>query len=239
MLHIEDLHVHYGHIQALRGVSLEVSQGQLVSIIGANGAGKTTLLNTISGLIKPRSGRIEYSGAPLGSSPHKIVRKGVVQVPEGRHIFSGLSVRENLIIGGYLLKRQSARNRKIDEMFTLFPRLQERQHQQAGTLSGGEQQMLAICRGLMSDPELLLLDEPSLGLAPVLVNEVFTLIRNIREMGITILLVEQNAVKALGLCDYAYVLENGTIHVQGKGDDLLGNPDIKKAYLGEAVGRAL
>lgn len=239
MLHIEDLRVNYGHIQALRGVGLEVSKGQLVSIIGANGAGKTTLLNTISGLIKPRSGRIEYSGFSLGSSPHKIVKKGVVQVPEGRHIFSGLSVRENLIIGGYRLQGQKVRNRKIDDMFALFPRLKERQHQQAGTLSGGEQQMLAICRGLMSDPKLLLLDEPSLGLAPVLVNEVFTLIRNIREMGITILLVEQNAVKALSLCNYAYVLENGTIHVQGKGHELLGNPDIKKAYLGETVGRTL
>jgi len=233
MLKIKNLEVNYGHIQALNGISLEVAEGQLISIIGSNGAGKTTLLNTISGLVKAKCGEILYKGITLPREPHIVVRKGIVQVPEGRRIFGGLSVRENLIIGGYLIKNKNEINRKINEMFELFPVLRERKNQHAETLSGGEQQMLTISRGLMSNPDIVLLDEPSLGLSPILVNEVFKLIENIREMGITILLVEQNSKKALALCDYAYVLENGKISLEGKGNELLCNDDIKKSYLGD------
>jgi branched-chain amino acid transport system ATP-binding protein len=233
MLRIENLSVVYGHIEALRGVSLEVGKGRLVSIIGSNGAGKTTLLNAVSGLIKPKEGEILYKDRPIPEEPHLIVRRGIVQVPEGRKIFAGLSVRENLVIGGFLNRSTRETKEKIARMYELFPRLKERMNQQAGTLSGGEQQMLAICRGLMSDPELILLDEPSLGLAPVLVNEVFKLIGNIRSMGLTVLLVEQNAKKALSLCDYAYVLENGAVRMQGTGEELLCNEEISEAYLGK------
>ncbi|QSX09214.1 ABC transporter ATP-binding protein [Alkalibacter rhizosphaerae] len=234
ILEIEDLEVRYGHIQALNGVNIQVEKGKIISIIGSNGAGKSTLLNTISGLVKPVQGKIRHHGDEIQGKPaHAIVKRGIVQVPEGRKIFGGLSVRENLVVGGFLLKNQKKRNELVDEMFALFPRLKEREQQQAGTLSGGEQQMLAICRGLMIDPELILLDEPSLGLAPVLVNEVFKLIKKINGLGITVLLVEQNAKKSLALSDYAYVLENGSIFTQGKGEDLLANEDIQKVYLGE------
>lgn len=233
MLKIENLSVAYGHIEALRSISLEVGKGRLVSIIGSNGAGKTTLLNTISGLVKAKEGTILYKGEPLPGEPHLTVQHGIVQIPEGRKIFAGLTVRENLIIGGFLNRSSRETREKIEKMYDLFPRLKERMNQQAGTLSGGEQQMLAICRGLMSDPELILLDEPSLGLAPVLVNEVFKLIENIRSMGITVLLVEQNAKKALSLCDYAYVLENGSIRMEGRGEELLCNEEINEAYLGK------
>ena len=234
MLNIEKLDVSYGHIDALHGVSLEIPPGKLVSIIGSNGAGKTTLLNTISGLVKPRNGLMYYNHAPLPASAHDVVRAGIVHVPEGRKIFAGLTVRENLTIGGYHLSKGALR-KNTDRMFRLFPRLKERADQQAGTMSGGEQQMLAICRGLMSEPSLLLLDEPSLGLAPVLVNEVFSHIEEIRRSGITVLLVEQNARKALALCDYAYVLENGRISLEGTGEELLCNEEINKAYLGETA----
>ena len=209
MLKVTDLSVSYGHVEALRGVSIQVEQGQIVSIIGANGAGKSTLLRTISGLVKPLNGRVEFLGEPLPKKPNKIVAKGIVHVPEGRKTFSGLTIRDNL-----------------------FPILEERKNQYAGTLSGGEQQMLAVARGLMSRPKILLLDEPSMGLAPIIVNQIYDLIRQIRDSGITVLLVEQNARKALGICDYAYVLENGKINLSGAGDELLRSDAVRKAYLG-------
>ncbi|MDR3592520.1 MAG: ABC transporter ATP-binding protein [Negativicutes bacterium] len=233
MLSIEKLQVAYGPVQALQGVSLEVPQGKIISIIGSNGAGKTTLLNTICGLVRQKSGTIRFQGQELSRLAHKVVRLGVVQVPEGRKVFSGLSVRENLMAGGYIVDDSRKLAERIEKMFDLYPILRERQNQHAGTLSGGEQQMLAICRGLMSEPKLILLDEPSLGLAPLIVNGVFALVRQIREHGITVVLVEQNAKKALALCDYAYVLENGNIVMQGLGKELLCDPAVKKAYLGD------
>ena len=233
MLKITDLEVSYGHIQALQGMSLEVPKGKIVSIIGSNGAGKTTLLNTISGLIKSQRGKILYKDKDLSIVPHHVVRNGLVHIPEGRKVFAGLTVKENLVMGGFLLRGRKVMDQKIQEMYEIFPKLEERKDQQAGTLSGGEQQMLAIARGLMSNPEMILLDEPSLGLAPIIVNSVFQLIKNINQMGLTILLVEQNAKKALALSDYAYVLENGKIVLNGRGCELLCNEEIKKAYLGE------
>ncbi len=209
MLAIENLHVSYGHIQALSGVSIRVPQGSIVSIIGSNGAGKTTLLNTISGIVKQKQGNIKFEGKELIRVPHDIVNLGIVQVPEGRKIFAGLTVEENLLAGGYILKNSSQLKANAEKMMQLYPILSSRRNQQAGTLSGGEQQMLAVCRGLMSEPKLILLDEPSLGLAPIIVKSIFDLIAQIREQGITVMLVEQNAKKALALCDYAYVLENG------------------------------
>jgi branched-chain amino acid transport system ATP-binding protein len=234
MLSIKDLEVSYGHISALEGVSIEVPKGQIVSIIGSNGAGKSTMLNTISGVVKAQKGKIYFKGEELISTPHKIVKKGLVQVPEGRKVFAGLTVRENLVMGGYPLKSKHEVDKNIDKMFDLFERLRERKDQQAGTLSGGEQQMLAIARGLMSNPELILLDEPSLGLAPVIVKTVYKLITDIKEMGITVVLVEQNAKAALAASDYGYVLENGKVVLEGKGSRLLCDPSIKKAYLGDA-----
>ncbi|MEM1485905.1 ABC transporter ATP-binding protein [Oscillospiraceae bacterium PP1C4] len=232
LLEIKDLYVSYGHIDALNGISLNVEKGQIISIIGSNGAGKTTLLSTISGIVKRKSGRICFEGEELPSEPHKIVRRGITQVPEGRKVFAGLTIEENLIMGGMTQKVRDTK--EIEKrMFELFPRLDERRKQQAGTMSGGEQQMLAIARGLMSQPKLLLLDEPSLGLAPIVVKQVFALIKDIRDMGYTVLLVEQNANQALKLSDYAYVLENGTIKMEGKSSDLLQNNDIISAYLGE------
>jgi branched-chain amino acid transport system ATP-binding protein len=233
MLTIENLTVSYGHIQALNGISLEVPKGKIISIIGSNGAGKTTLLNTICSIVKPQAGSIRFEGQELGRIAHNIVKQGLVHVPEGRKVFAGLSVKENLQAGGYILKDNQHVARNIEKMFVLYPILRERQNQQAGTLSGGEQQMLAICRGLMSEPKMILLDEPSLGLAPLVVKGVFELIGQIRDQGITVVLVEQNAKKALALCDYAYVLENGRITMQGKGRELLCDPAIMKAYLGE------
>lgn len=233
MLAIENLHVSYGHIQALSGVSIRVPQGSIVSIIGSNGAGKTTLLNTISGIVKQKQGSIKFEGKELIRVPHDIVNMGIVQVPEGRKIFAGLTVEENLLAGGYVLKNSSQLKANAEKMMQLYPILSSRRNQQAGTLSGGEQQMLAVCRGLMSEPKLILLDEPSLGLAPIIVKSIFELIAQIREQGITVMLVEQNAKKALALCDYAYVLENGRVTMEGKGKDLLCDPGVKKAYLGE------
>ncbi|MDF2568409.1 MAG: Phosphonate-transporting ATPase [Sporomusa sp.] len=233
MLTIENLTVSYGHIQALNGICLEVPKGKIISIIGSNGAGKTTLLNTICSIVKPQAGSIRFEGQELGRIAHNIVKQGLVHVPEGRKVFAGLSVKENLQAGGYILKDNQHVARNIEKMFVLYPILRERQNQQAGTLSGGEQQMLAICRGLMSEPKMILLDEPSLGLAPLVVKGVFELIGQIRDQGITVVLVEQNAKKALALCDYAYVLENGRITMQGKGRELLCDPAIMKAYLGE------
>ena len=233
MLAIDNLHVSYGHITALSGVSIQVPRGSIVSIIGSNGAGKTTLLNSISGIVKPKQGSIKFEGKELTRIPHEIVKQGLVQVPEGRKIFAGLTVEENLLAGGYILKDSSQLKANAEKMMKLYPILEKRRNQQAGTLSGGEQQMLAVCRGLMSEPEMILLDEPSLGLAPIIVKGIFDLIAQIREQGITVLLVEQNAKKALALCDYAYVLENGRVTLEGKGKELLCDPAVKKAYLGE------
>ena len=233
MLSVENLHVAYGPIQALRGISLEVPKGQIISIIGSNGAGKTTLLNSICALIRQKTGSIKLEGEELSRFAHQVVKLGIVQVPEGRKVFAGLSVRENLMAGGYSLTDGQRVRQNIEKMFGLYPILRERQNQQAGTLSGGEQQMLAICRGLMAEPKVILLDEPSLGLGPIIVNGVFQLIRQIRERGITVLLVEQNARKALALCDYAYVLENGRIAMQGQGRELLCDAAVRNAYLGE------
>ena len=234
MLSIEKLDVAYGPVQALQGVTLNVPRGEIVSIIGSNGAGKTTLLNTICALVRQKSGTIKFEGQELSRLTHQVVKLGIVQVPEGRKVFAGLTVRENLMAGGYTLTDGLRLRENIEKMFGLYPILRERQNQQAGTLSGGEQQMLAICRGLMAEPKLVLLDEPSLGLGPIIVNGVFQLVRQIREQGITVVLVEQNAKKALALCNYAYVLENGRITVEGQGKELLCDPAIKKAYLGES-----
>jgi branched-chain amino acid transport system ATP-binding protein len=233
MLAVENLYVSYGHIQALSGVSIKVPKGNIVSIIGSNGAGKTTLLNTISGLVKQKQGSIRFEGNELIRSPHSIVKLGLVQVPEGRRIFAGLTVEENLLAGGYILKDKHRLRQNLDRMIEMYPILGIRRNQQAGTLSGGEQQMLAVCRGLMSEPQMILLDEPSLGLAPIIVKGIFELIGQIRAQGITVLLVEQNAKKALALSDYAYVLENGHVTLEGVGRELLCDPNVKKAYLGE------
>ncbi|WP_312519895.1 ABC transporter ATP-binding protein [Anaerospora sp.] len=233
MLNIANLHVSYGHIQALHGVSLSVPKGKIVSIIGSNGAGKTTMLNTICGLVKQKSGTIQFEGSELTRTTQHIIKQGLVHVPEGRKVFSGLTVAENLLAGGYILKDNHQIKRNMEKMFELYPILRERKDQHAGTLSGGEQQMLAICRGLMSEPKMILLDEPSLGLAPIIVNGVFQLIRQISEQGLTVMLVEQNAKKALALSDYAYVLENGKVVMQGEGKKLLCDEGVKKAYLGD------
>lgn len=232
MLEIKNVSVSYNHVLALSNVSFVVPWGQIISIIGSNGAGKTTLLNAISGIVKKQTGEILLDGTVMEESPHKVVKKGIVHVPEGRKIFAGLTVAENLTIGGYLSKSADS-VKKAEEMYELFPRLAERRKQHAGTLSGGEQQMLAISRGLMANPKIILLDEPSLGLAPLVIKVVFDIIQKIKNMGITVLLVEQNASKALSICDYAYVLENGKIVLSGESEKLLHSPDVKKAYLGE------
>ncbi len=233
MLDISDLHVFYGEIHALKGISLTVGQGEIVALLGPNGAGKTTTVKTISGLIAPRRGRIELEGAALaGLAAHEIVYRGVAHSPEGRRIFNRLSVRENLEMGAYT--RTDARVASdIERVFTLFPRLRERHTQVAGTLSGGEQQMLAIGRALMANPRLLLLDEPSMGLAPVIVEQIFDTIREVNRLGTTILLVEQNAAMALEIAHRGYVLETGTIALTGTATDLAANADVRRAYLGE------
>jgi branched-chain amino acid transport system ATP-binding protein len=233
LLQIENISVNYGHVTALIEASLEAKKGQIVSIIGSNGAGKTTLLRTISGLVKPKNGSIKLFGEDIiGLRPNKIVQRGVVHVPEGRKVFSALTVRDNLLVGGYLFSG-SKLQKTLEEIYELFPILKEREKQYAGTLSGGEQQMLAIGRGMMSHPKIMLLDEPSLGLAPIIIANVFKYIQQIRDSGITILLVEQNAKKALEVCDIAYVLENGRITISGTGQELLNSPKIISAYLGE------
>ncbi|HYE83782.1 MAG TPA: ABC transporter ATP-binding protein [Clostridia bacterium] len=232
MLKVKDLQVYYGGIHALKGVSLEVNEGEIVSIIGSNGAGKSTLLNSISGFLKYKEGEISYKNSKLSGSPSKIVKAGVCQVPEGRLVFANLTVKDNLFMGAYLRKDRKAINEDLEKVYGLFPRLLERENQIAGTLSGGEQQMLAMGRGLMSNPDIMLLDEPSLGLAPLLVQTVFDIIVNIRKMGKTILLVEQNAYKALSIADRAYVLEQGTITASGWASEIARNPKIQEAYLG-------
>jgi branched-chain amino acid transport system ATP-binding protein len=234
LLEIADLHVYYGSIHALRGVSLAVDPGQIVTLIGANGAGKSTTLNTISGLLRPREGRILLSGDDLAAvPPHEIVQKGVVQVPEGRRIFGRLTVLENLEMGAYTQIDQRKIGHGLKRAFGLFPRLRERSAQVAGTLSGGEQQMLAIGRALMAEPRLLLMDEPSMGLAPMLVEQIFEAIQDINRQGVTILLVEQNAYMALAIAHRGYVLQTGGIVLSGTAADLQANSEVKKAYLGE------
>ena len=232
MLDVKNLSLFYGKTHALRDVSFSVEKGRIVSIIGANGAGKSSLLKCISGLEKPSGGGILYNGEPLPAKTNKIVAKGIVHVPEGRRVFSSFTVLENLKTGAYLTRSRKETEAELEEQFRLFPRLKERENQHAGTLSGGEQQMLAIARGLMSRPKLILLDEPSLGLAPLIVKEVFAIINRIRESGVTVLLVEQNAKKALGIADYAVVLETGVVKKTGPGKDLLNDPAIAEAYLG-------
>lgn len=231
MLEIKSICASYGHVDALKNADVQASQGQIVSIIGSNGAGKTTLLRCISGLVIPTKGKILFQGKELPQKPHKIVKMGIVHVPEGRRTFSGLTVQDNLLVGGYIFRGKDLR-RDLEEQYELFPVLSERRNQFAGTMSGGEQQMLAISRGLMAKPKLMLLDEPSLGLAPMVVNQVFSLIQKIRDSGITILLVEQNAHKALSICDYAYVLENGRISLNGTGEELMHSQAVIKSYLG-------
>ena len=233
MLTVKDLCVYYGVIQALKGISFYLNQGEIVALIGANGAGKSTTLKTISGIMRPREGSITFNGEDITSKPaQEIVKLGVVHVPEGRKIFARMTVMENLYIGAFTVNDKVQINRDIQEMFTRFPRLAERKNQLGGTLSGGEQQMLTIARGLMSHPKLLLLDEPSMGLAPLLVEQIFEIIQTINEQGTTILLVEQNAQMALAVSDRAYVIETGTITIEGNGDDLLKNDSVVKAYLG-------
>lgn len=232
MLVISDLHVYYGNIHALKGLDIEVHPGEIVSIIGSNGAGKSTLLRTISGLIRPRRGTITYCDEPIHTlPPHEIVRRGIVHTPEGRRIFTNMSVAENLKLGSYLRKDANV-EKDIAAVLQRFPRLKERYKQSGATLSGGEQQMLAIGRALMAKPKVLLLDEPSLGLAPNLVAEIFRIIKQINEEGVTVLLVEQNANRALELANRAYVLETGAIVLQDTGAALLANPKVKEAYLG-------
>ena len=233
MLKVENLNVYYGVIQALKGISFYLNQGEVVALIGANGACKSTTLKTISGIMRPREGSIQFNNEEITSKPAQdIVKLGVVHVPEGRRIFSRMTVLENLYMGAFTVNDKAQINRDIQEMFERFPRLAERKNQLGGTLSGGEQQMLTIARGLMSHPKLLLLDEPSMGLAPLLVEQIFEIIQTINEQGTSILLVEQNAQMALAVSNRAYVIETGTITIEGDGDDLLKNDSVVRAYLG-------
>ncbi|HPZ43205.1 MAG TPA: ABC transporter ATP-binding protein [Bacillota bacterium] len=234
LLNIDNITVSYGGVRALRGVSCQVEEGEIVALIGANGAGKSTTLKAICGLVRPQSGTITFDNKVLNKMPpHKIVSLGISQVPEGRRVFTRLTVLENLEMGGYTRKKAGEVKDSIKNIFKRFPRLEERKNQLAGTLSGGEQQMLAIGRALMSKPRLLLLDEPSMGLAPMLVQEIFTIISEINLAGTTILLVEQNANMALSIANWAYVLETGEIVLSGPAAELANNPDVRKAYLGE------
>jgi branched-chain amino acid transport system ATP-binding protein len=236
LLALEDLHVHYGGIRALKGISIRIEAGQIVTLVGANGAGKSTTLRAISGLIRPSQGSILLDGKSIvGVPPHKVVRLGLSHVPEGRIVFANLSVGDNLEMGAYLRKDRNGVEADRKRVFALFPRLKERERQASGTLSGGEQQMLAIGRALMARPRILLMDEPSLGLAPLLVREIFGVIREIREAGTTIVLVEQNARMALAVADVGYVLETGTIRLSDKAAALLANPFVQEAYLGGAA----
>lgn len=233
MLKVEKLNVHYGVIHALKDVSMEVKEGEIVSLIGANGAGKTTLLQTISGLLKKTSGEVVFLGKSMNKvSAKNIVKEGITQVPEGRHIFSGMSVYENLLMGAYLRKDKDGIKADLQDIYQRFPILEKRSSQDASTLSGGEQQMLAMGRALMARPKILLLDEPSMGLAPILVKEIFNIIKDINEKGTTVLLVEQNAKMALSIADRAYVMETGNIVMTGTGAELVNSPGIQKAYLG-------
>lgn len=233
MLKVENLSVHYGMIRAVRDVSFEVNEGEVVSLIGANGAGKTTILRTLSGLVRPSAGKIQFLGKEIQKLPaQKIVAGGLSQVPEGRHVFPGLTVMENLEMGAFLKKNREENQANLKKVFSRFPRLEERKNQDAATLSGGEQQMLAMGRALMSTPKLLLLDEPSMGLAPIFIQEIFDIIQDIQKQGTTVLLIEQNANKALAISDRGYVLETGKIVLSGTGKELAASDEVRKAYLG-------
>ncbi|HFH8057926.1 TPA: ABC transporter ATP-binding protein [Streptococcus agalactiae] len=233
MLKVENLSIHYGVIQAVNDVSFEVNQGEVITLIGANGAGKTSILRTISGLVRPSQGSISFMGKPIHKlAARKIVGNGLAQVPEGRYVFSSLSVMENLEMGAFLQKDREQNQKMLKKVFDRFPRLEERKNQDAATLSGGEQQMLAMGRALMSRPKLLLLDEPSMGLAPIFIQEIFNIIEDIKKQGTTVLLVEQNANKALTIADKAYVLETGKVVLSGTGKELLVSDQVRKAYLG-------
>jgi branched-chain amino acid transport system ATP-binding protein len=234
MLTIKDLHVHYGGIHALTGVSIEIPQNKIVTLIGANGAGKSSTLKSIMGLAKASNGSIKFNGEEItGKATTQIVSKGIVLVPEGRRIFPNMTVEENLFLGAYTRNDKAGISKDMNWVYELFPRLKERLWQKGGTLSGGEQQMLAVARGLMSKPKLMMMDEPSLGLAPLIVKDIFNIIKEIHKNGVTILLIEQNAKAALEVADYGYVLETGNIVLEGLGKELLNNDDVKKAYLGE------
>ena len=234
MLEIKDLEVYYGMIQAIKGVSFDVNEGEVIALIGANGAGKTTILHTITGLINAQKGSVWFEGKDITKVPaHKIVSMGMAHVPEGRRVFANLTVLQNLKMGAYTRKDKTEIEQTLDSIYKRFPRLMERQNQLAVTLSGGEQQMLAMGRALMSHPKIILMDEPSMGLSPIFVNEIFDIIKSVSASGTTVLLVEQNAKKALSIADRAYVLETGKIVLSGKASDLLNNDSIKKAYLGE------
>ena len=234
MLTVEDLHVYYGMIQAIKGISFSVEKGEVVALIGSNGAGKTTTLHTITGLLHPKQGKITFEDQDITKTPaHAIVQRGLTHVPEGRHVFPDLTVYENLKLGAFTLKDKKVIEENLKHVYRRFPRLEERAKQVAGTLSGGEQQMLAMGRALMSSPKLLLLDEPSMGLSPIFVNEIFDIIQQVSSEGTTVLLVEQNAKKALSIADRAYVLETGNIALEGKASELMENEEVQKAYLGE------
>jgi len=234
MLEIKDLKVNYGMIQAIKGISFHVEEGEVVALIGANGAGKTTILHTVSGLLKPAEGSVLFYDTDISKIPaHKIVSMGMAHVPEGRRVFANLSVLQNLKMGAYSRSDKAEIEESLAEVFKRFPRLEERRNQLSGTLSGGEQQMLAMGRALMSKPKIILMDEPSMGLSPIFVNEIFDIIQSVSKSGTTVLLVEQNAKKALTIADRAYVLETGNIAMEGNASDLLNNDSIKKAYLGE------
>lgn len=235
MLSVKNINVYYGSIHAIKDVSFHVNEGEIVTLIGANGAGKTTTMHAISGLLKLQSGEIDYCGQTISKmEAHKIIRLGLAQVPEGRRVFSGLTVQQNLQMGAYTRRDgKEAIQNDFDMVFDLLPRLKERRNQPAGTLSGGEQQMLAMGRALMSQPKIILMDEPSMGLSPIFVNEIFKIIQEVSAAGVTVLLVEQNAKKALSIADRAYVLETGNIVLEGKASELLNDQSIKKAYLGE------
>ena len=233
MLKVDDINVYYGNIRALNGMSLEVNEGEIVTLIGANGAGKSTLLKTISGLLKPKMGKILYNDQSIGGKPvQSIVKMGISHVPEGRRVFANMSIEENLQLGAYLRKDKNGIKQDMNKVYELFPRLLERKKQLSGTLSGGEQQMLAMGRALMAKPQLLLLDEPSMGLAPILVKQIFSIIEEINKTGTTILLVEQNANLALSIADRAYVVETGRIVLSGTAEELNASEEIKNAYLG-------
>lgn len=234
MLEVNDIQVYYGMIQAIKGVSFHVDAGEVIALIGANGASKTTILHTISGLLTPKTGNVIFEGSDITKIPgHKIVSMGMAHVPEGRRVFAQLSVLQNLKMGAYTRKDKNEIAQTLKTVFERFPRLEERQNQLAGTLSGGEQQMLAMGRALMSHPKLILMDEPSMGLSPIFVNEIFDIIQEVSKSGTTVLLVEQNAKKALSIADRAYVLETGNIVLEGSAEELMNNDAIKKAYLGE------
>jgi branched-chain amino acid transport system ATP-binding protein len=233
VLKIRDLYAGYGKSEVLQGVSLDVPEGKVVTLIGANGAGKTTTLKTLCGQVKPSSGTIEFDGQDIaGLAPHQVVARGITMIPEGRQLFPFLTVRDNLIMGSYKLAARAHAMQRLQQVLEVFPRVRERLDQFAGSLSGGEQQMVAIARGMMADPRLLMFDEPSLGLSPLLVEQMFDVVRTVARQGITVLLVEQNVYNTLKLADYGYVLENGKIALSGTGEELLGNPHVRRAYLG-------